>query len=248
MRLGYAAIALLLGCGGGTPAADAPKPEDSLEASTDPIATTDTDGGAPTDTPEKKPDVCTALEIDLANALSQSACEVPNQKPQQKPRELKGVLDIKVTASSATMSPGGHVDLTVTFTNKGKDPLPLDFTIDPLPRFVVEAYDKKGKRAELPIGKEPTRKDSSAAASISTARVTLVTSGTAKVTIGWDAKKTRWAPEKVKGTPVEQGYPRVATGPLGAGTYTLRVVTPLTNVFEGMDKDVSAPKVEVTVQ
>lgn len=247
MKVAAVALLLLVSCGGGTPAADTPKPEGSSAPPTDDVAATDADAGATSETPEKKPDVCTGFEIDLMNALSQSACEVTT-KSAAKPRDLKGIVDIKVTASSPTVSPGGHVDLTVTFTNKGKEPIALDFNIDPLPRFVVEAYDSKGRRAELPAQKEPTRKDSPPAASVSTARVTLVTSGTAKVTVGWDAKKTRWAPEKVKGTPPEQGYPRVPTGPLGAGTYSLRVVTPLTGVFEGMDKEVSAPKVDVKVQ
>jgi hypothetical protein len=245
MRHATAALLLLLGCGGATPAVDTPKPEGSSTPTDD---TSSVDAGTTAETPEKKPDVCTAFEIDLMNALSQSACEVPNPKPDTKSRELKNVLDVKVTSSSPFVSPGGHVDLTVTFTNKGKDPLPLDFAIDPLPRFVVEVYDAKGHRAELPAGKEPARKDSPPAATVSTARVLLVTNGTAKVTVGWDAKKTRWAPEKVKGTPPEQGYPRVPVGPLGPGTYSLRVVTPLIGVFEGMDKEVSAPKVDVKVQ
>ncbi len=244
----FAIAWLVANCGGGTPTADVPKPENSAgtDDTTATAPTTDADAGATE--PEKKPDVCTGFEIDLMNALSQSACETPNPKADAKPRDLKTVLDVKVTASSSTVSPGGHVDLIVTFTNKGKDPLPLDFSIDPLPRFVVEAYDAKGHRADMPPGKEPARKDSPAAATVSTARVTIVTNGVARLTVGWDAKKTRWAPEKVKGTPPEQGYPRVAAGPLGNGKYTLRVVSPLVGIFEGADREVSAPKIDVKVQ
>ena len=60
--------------------------------------------------------------------------------------------------------------------------------------------------------------------------------------------KTRWAPEKLKGTPPEMGYPRAPAGPLLKGKYNLRVVTPLTNVFEGIDHEVSQPRADVVVK
>ena len=245
----FSAVAFaLLSCGGQEPPADTPKPVAKTDPEKPPPDVSDTaDAAAAPTEADKRAQACSALEIDLMNSLAQSACEVPNPKPDDKPRDLKNVLAVTATASSPTVAGGGHLDLTITFTNKGKDPLPLDFTIDPLPRFVVEAYDPKGKRADLPAGDPPARKDHPPAATVSTARVLLVTTGTAKVTIGWDAKKLRWAPEKVKGTPPEQGYPRVPTGPLGKGKYTLRLVTPLVGVFEGAGREVSAPKVEITV-
>jgi hypothetical protein len=58
----------------------------------------------------------------------------------------------------------------------------------------------------------------------------------------------KWAPEKLKGTPPEKGYPRSPAGPLPKGKYSVRVVTPLANVFEGVDHEVSAPRVEVVVK
>lgn len=240
----------LLSCGGGgkdAPPADNPKPVASSDTdNATPSGSADAVDAGPTEA-DKRAQVCGAYEIDLMNALSQSLCEVPNAKPDDKPRDLKNVLDVKVTASSPSVAGGGHVDLTVVFTNKGKDPLPLDFTVDPLPRFVIEAYDPKGRRADLPPGDAPTRKDHPAAAIVSTARVVLATNGTAKVTVGWDAKKNRWAPEKLKGSTPEQGYPKVPAGPLGKGKYTLRVVTPLVGIFEGSGREVSAPKIEVAV-
>jgi hypothetical protein len=78
--------------------------------------------------------------------------------------------------------------------------------------------------------------------------VTLVAQGTGKLVVPWEAVRTKWAPEKFKGTPPEMGYPRSPAGPLAKGKYRLRVVTPLTGVFEGIDKEVSAPKVEIGVQ
>jgi hypothetical protein len=254
MRLAPVVVAsclALLSCGGGgkdSPPADNPKPVASGDTdNATPAASGDAVVDAGPTEADKRAQTCSAFEIDLMNALSQSACEVPNPKPDDKPRDLKNVLDVKVTASSPSVVGGGHVDLTVVFTNKGKDPLPLDFTVDPLPRFVIEVYDPKGHRADLPPGDAPARKDHPAAAIVSTARVLVVTNGTAKVTVGWDAKKVRWAPEKLKGTPPEQGYPRVPTGPLGKGKYTLRVVTPLVGVFEGSGREISAPKIEVAV-
>jgi hypothetical protein len=65
--------------------------------------------------------------------------------------------------------------------------------------------------------------------------------------LGWDAVKTRWAPEKLKGTPPEKGYPRAPAGALPKGKYSLRVATPLTNVFEGVDHEVSHPRVDVVI-
>ena len=53
--------------------------------------------------------------------------------------------------------------------------------------------------------------------------------------------------ERAKGALPGQGYPREAAGPLPKGTYILRVITPLTNVFEGVDHDASQPRVQITV-
>jgi hypothetical protein len=78
--------------------------------------------------------------------------------------------------------------------------------------------------------------------------VTLVANGKGWVRLGWDATRMRWAPEKLKGTPPEQGYPRVPAGPLPKGKYAIRVVTPLIGVFEGVDHELSAPRTSVDVQ
>jgi hypothetical protein len=67
------------------------------------------------------------------------------------------------------------------------------------------------------------------------------------VRLSWDAVKMKWAPEKVRGTAVEKGYPRTPAGPLPKGKYTVKVVTPLIGVFEGVDHEVSALKVDIEV-
>ena len=51
----------------------------------------------------------------------------------------------------------------------------------------------------------------------------------------------------VPGTAVEKGYPRVPSGALPKGKYTVKVLTPLVGVSEGGEHDVSGPKVEIEV-
>ncbi len=244
---------LLASCGGGNaenaetkPVSETPKnpelppPEESADA-----------GPKTADTPEPaKKDPCTGFDIDLQATLSQAACEVPNPKPDEKPVDMKGKLEVKLVASQATVAPGGHVDLTLTLTNKSSSPIPLFFTLDPMPRFPTEAYDAKKNRVDMPPGKPPPLPKGVApreATSHETARVMLVQNGTAHMTVPWDAVKTKWAPDKLKGTPPEMGYPRAPNGPLGKGKYTVRVAMPLVQVFEGTEREVSAPKVEITV-
>ncbi len=246
------AVSAVLGCGSKKPA----KPAASETSSTP--ATPSTDGSKNPETPPgdaseaPKKDECTGLEIaDLMDSLQKSACEVPNPKPDDKLLEVKDKLDVKVSTGTDKVAPGGHVDVLVTFTNKSKEAIPLMFTTDPLPRFEVETWDAKGtKRVELPA-KGPPPLPAGVPARVpgepKTARVTLAANGTAKMRLGWDAVKTKWAPEKLKGTPPEKGYPRVASGPLPKGKYTLRVVTPLIGVFEGLDHEVSAPRVPIEV-
>lgn len=215
-------------------------------------ASSDDDGGAPEPSPQDKKDkVCQGLELDLAQALGQAACEV-QVDPNRKPVDMKGKLEVKVVPLMTTVPSGKRTDLVVTFTNKMPSSVDLDFTVDPLPRFTVEAYDaKSNKRVDMPAGNPPPppkgakRPDP---AKPSTARVTIVANGTAKIVVPWEAVRTRWAPEKYAGTPPEMGYPRVPAGGLPKGKYRLKVVTPLTNVFEGVEHEVSAPKVDIAVQ
>jgi hypothetical protein len=58
----------------------------------------------------------------------------------------------------------------------------------------------------------------------------------------------KWAPEKYRGTPPERGYPRAPAGPLPKGKYGLKVVTPLVGVSEGVDHEMTAPKVEIEIE
>jgi hypothetical protein len=202
------------------------------------------------DEAKSKASACTGFDLDLMTALIQSACEVQDPKADEKQKEMKGLLEVKVTTSANKVAPGGHVDVIVTFVNKSKGPLALDFVLDPSPRFMIEAYDAKEKRIDMPAGTPPPYPAGTpdrAPATQGVARVILVQNGTAHAKLGWDAMRMKWAPDKVKGTPPEMGYPRTPNGPLGAGKYSLRVVTPLTNVAEGSDHEVSAPKTPLEV-
>ncbi len=229
---------------------DAKNGESTATGKTDGDPKPEADAGASADEPKSKASACTGFDLDLMAALIQSACEVQNPSPSAPQKDMKGLLEVKVTTSANKVAPGGHVDVIVTFINKGKEPLPLDFVLDPTPRFMVEAYDAKNKRIDMPAGAPPPYPAGTGdrpPANQGVARVTLVPNGTAHVKLGWDANRMKWAPDKVKGTPPEMGYPRSPNGPLGGGKYSLRVVTPLTNVAEGSEHDVSAPKTPIEV-
>jgi hypothetical protein len=210
-------------------------------------ASGDTDGGA-----EKK-DECVGFDIaNLEDMLTKSSCEESNVKPDSiQPVDLKGKLEVTLSASPMKSAPGGKVDLLVTFANKSKDPLILHFRIDPVARFETEVYEqKKGKRADLPTGPAPAPPKGQSqppASEVKSARITLAPNGTARARVPWDAVKMKWAPEKVRGTPSERGFPRGPAGPLPKGKYNVKVQTPLIGVSEGVDHDMSSPKVEIEI-
>ncbi len=258
-----ACASLAAGCGGKKPPetpdaktgeakadgeGDGIKPSDPSKADGD-KAGGDKAGG------EKAPkkDECVGFEIgNLDELLSKSACEEPNAKPDGLPPvDLKGKLEVTITASPTKVAPGAKADLYVSFINKSKEPITLHFRIDPVPRFEVEAYDaKKNQRVDMPAGKPPPPPKGSSAPPSSeakSARVTLTPNGSAKVKLPWEAVKTKWAPEKVRGTPPERGYPRSPAGPLAKGKLILKVVTPLVGVNEGGEKEFSVPKLELEV-
>jgi hypothetical protein len=242
-----ASIVSLSGCGGDKPKPKSPddigNSSDGGEADAAPAAG---EGGAPA-----AANACTGADLDLLNALIQSACEVKTPAPDAKPKDMSALLDVKVSPNPATVSPGGHADVLVTFTNKSKDPLPLDFLLDPTPRFTIETYNSKNSRADFPKTKPPHVKNDGPApdpSAAGTAEVTLTPGGKAWVKLSWDAVKLKWAPEKVKGTPPEMGFPTSPAGPLARGNYLIKAVTPLVGVFEGAAHDTSSPKASISVK
>jgi len=202
-------------------------------------ATTTPNSGTPSAAKEA---ACTDDDFEsLEEALKQ--CESKMPRAGDVPSGMRDRLEVRVTSSTPTITPGGRADLTLVLKNKSNEPLPLYFTGDPTPRFEVEALDAKGKRVDLPPGKPP-KTPTVPARDVKAARITLAPGGTARVKIPWDAVKTRWAPEKAK-TWEGRGYPRVAAGPLAAGKYVLRLVIPLVGVFEKGELDVPKLPIEV---
>ena len=199
------------------------------------------------DDTDKKDVACGGMNIpDLLAALSQAACERPANAPPPKQPPTKDVLDVTATADSAQIAPGGTAQIKVVFKNKTKAKLPLDFTIDPDPRFSFELYTFKGSRADKPPGNEPSLPSEASEDSPSEARqarVVLFPNGTATVVLPWHAVKYKWASkERAKGAIAGRGYPKDPAGPLATGKYVLRVVTPLLNADESSDHEISQPR------
>jgi hypothetical protein len=206
--------------------------------------------GSTDDATGPKKDECSVFdEPNIEGVLLKSACEAPS--PTGQPPDLSKSLVVKVSVSPNVVAPGAHADVLVSFTNKSTAVLPLYFTIDPMPRFDIEVYNPKGNRMDLPKSSPPPLPAGIAArepGEAKTARILLAPNGTARMPMGWDAVKLRWAPEKLKGTPPEKGYPRAPAGALPKGKYSLKVMTPLVNVFEGIEHEVSQPRADVVVK
>ncbi len=259
----------LAACGASTPKADGP--ENADESSSDSTADKKKSDAIPTDQPSaltaadpmvgvtvkddpkgQKALPCGGASVpDLATVLGQASCEVPNGKPGETQRDVKDQLEIAVAIDSPKVAPGATAKVTVTFHNKGKTELPLDFAADPEPRFDFEVYTVKGARVDKPAGAQPPlppEVQNAPAPDTSVARVTLAPNGTATLAVSWTAVKYKWASkDKAKGALPGRGYPREAGGPLGKGKYVLRVVTPLIGVFEGVDHEWSQPRTQVEV-
>jgi hypothetical protein len=202
------------------------------------------------DDTEKKGKVsCGGANIpDLLAIVGQTACEVPKATPDNEPTRDAKDLEIKVSIDAPKVPPGTKASVTVTFHNKGKTEMPLDFVADPEPRFDLELYTLKGKRADNPPGAEPALPGGGEAPEKAISRVTLAPQGTAKLVLPWEANKYKWVPaEKAKGALPGQHYPREVAGPLPKGKYSLKVVMPLVGIAEGSDHEISQPRLAVEV-
>jgi hypothetical protein len=207
---------------------------------------------APGEDAEKKKTPCSGFDIpDLAAVLSQTECEVGAPKEGAAPKELKDALEIKAVTDSMKVAPGSTATITVTFRNKSKADLALDFLVDPEPRFDFELYTLKGSRADAPKGDAPSlppEVSNAEAPEQKIARVTIAANGTARLTLKWNAVTYKWASkERAKGALPGHGYPKEPAGPVAKGKYVLRVVTPLTGVAEGSEHEWSQPRAQVEV-
>lgn len=167
-------------------------------------------------------------------------CEVPMPRSSEVP-SIKDKLEVKLTTSTPSTTPGGRIDVQITLRNKTNESLVLYFTGDPTPRFDLEAVDAKGRRVDIPSNKWPgyPKGFKPEVREAKAAKVTLQNNGTAKVKLTWDAVKMRWAPDKAK-VWEGRGHPRVPSGPLHPGKYTLRPVIPIIG-------EVEIPKLPVEV-
>jgi hypothetical protein len=247
-------LAMFTACGGKKDAENPKKGngdgggDESAESSSEGDGGTTAEGDA-----GPKKDECVGFDVaSLEDILSKAPCEVPNQRPDSiEQKDMKGKLEVKVDASPTSSAPGGKVDLLVSLINKTKEPITLNFRIDPTPRFDIEVLDKKGKRVDVPAGTPPNPPSGQSPpppADPKTAKLTIAAGGTARQRVTWEAMKMVWAPEKVRGWPVEKGFPRKPAGPIAKGKYTIKVNTPLVGVAEGSEHEISAPKVEIEVK
>ncbi len=186
--------------------------------------------------PGSRDERCTGGDFeDLLKVLE--PCEVPMPKTSEMPN-LKDKLEIRVNATTLSTTPGGRVDLTITFRNKSNDSLPLFFTLDPMARIDFETLDAKGRRADQPTGKPPK---TPAPANTKVAKITLVSTGTARIKIPWDAVKQRWAQEKGAASSFTgRGPPHAPAGPLPNGKYVIRILLPLL-------PEIEPPKIPIEV-
>lgn len=210
-----------------------PKPEEDTSPGTTTSPNSATANAA-------KEAACTLTDVEnLEEALR--GCETAMPKSSDVP-SIKDKLEMKVTASTSSTTPGGRIDLVLTLRNKTDNPLTLYFTGDPNPHFDVEALDAKGRRADLPSGRFPgyPKGQKPEPREVKASRITLEKGGTARVRLAWDAVKTKWAPDKAQ-TWEGRGYPRAPAGPMSPGKYTLRVIVPL------LGDPGDAPRVPVTV-
>jgi hypothetical protein len=264
----FAVVFALAGCGGAKkPAEEAENTEEEGASSSEPAGSAQALGAPAQSTPSpspgggkpvggdeksKAPSPCGGFSIpDLLSVISQASCEAPDNKAMSEQMEVKDLLAIKVTLDSALVAPGSTTQVKVVYTNKSKKDLPLYFIVDPEPHFEFEAYTLKGTRVDnpgTPAPPLPSEVFNTPAPEQKIAKVTLATLGTATLTLKWDAVKYKWASkERAKGALPGRGYPREPAGPLNKGKYVLRVITPLTGVFEGIDHEVSQPRTQVNV-
>jgi len=252
-------------CGGKTPAPATPSAVEPNAAETAKPARAGEDkntekANAPASAPgegekagaEAKASPCGGADIrDLLAAISQSACELPEEKRGTQDRDVTELLEIKMTSDAQHIAPGSNETITITYHNKSKAELPLDFVVDPEPRFDFELYTRKGVRVDKPAGAAPPLPPAVASAATpekQIARITLAPQGTAKLSLTWDAVKYKWASkEKAKGAAAGHGYPREPAGPVPRGKYILRVVTPLVGIHEGSDHEMSQPRIPIDV-
>ncbi len=179
---------------------------------------------------------------DVLDWITNEKCRVPNNDIE--PRSgLREKLEWKLVASTPQITAGGRVDLSLALKNRSSEMVPLYFLVDG-PVFVVQAFDAKGKRVDLPAGKPKAPQGVIVEEGPpKVARLNVTAGATLKARLVWDAVKTRWAPDKIEGSFVTQAtFPRAPAGNLALGMYSIRVVPQMSAVAEDV-----VPKLPIEV-
>jgi hypothetical protein len=219
-------------------AADAGDPSASSAVAALPAASA---SAAPSDPPDPAA-ACGGSDVDLAAVLANRRCRPPRDAPATPANALTDVK-VTLTASTSSVAPGGHVDLTLDVANTGAAPVPLYFSGDLT--LAVEVKNPKGARIAPPPGNAPKNADPRCAQTdcrLPQSHVVLPPGGHARATIGWDATKKAW-PSSGPTTCCTYHVDPVGSGPLPNGTYRLKIPLP----YESNHGNPADPEIPITV-
>jgi hypothetical protein len=190
----------------------------------------------------RDPVPCGGNDIDLAAVLANKRCR-PSRDAPATPASAAGDLKITLHASTSSVSPGGHVDLTLEIFNAGATPIPLYFSGDLT--LGVEVIDDKGARLSPPAGNAPKNADPRCAqvdCRLPESHVVLTPGARAHATLGWDATKTAW-PTSGPTTCCTYHVDPVPGGPLSDGTYAVKIPLP----YESNKDNPADPEISIHV-
>jgi len=179
---------------------------------------------------------------ELEDWLKNEKCKVPSSD-KDGTTGLSQKLDLKLTASTPEISPGGRVDLTLSIKNKSSEQVTLVFLVDG-PAFRTQTWDAKNKQVGMPNGKPKAPSGAIVDEDATrTVKILVGSGGTLKTKLHWDAVKLKWAPEKVEGAASTPGtFPTAPAGNLPLGKYTVRLATTMSGI-----SDDSLPRVPIEV-
>ena len=195
--------------------------------------------------------VCTGADIDLLSVIKSRNCTIDHAEPWVS----REALEATVTLSNEAITPGGKIDVVVTYKNNDSIPLTLVLSDAYAYRYgtPVEAYRERHK----PVGESRVLAEGDTSGLITEghseitfmtavddlatrncarnrtrdgySRVVLPPGGSAHVKLPWTASRARssQATRGMRGLAVGDGCDVVATTALPAGDYTLSIATPV---------------------
>jgi hypothetical protein len=251
---------LAVGCGNNTDTTTTPKGGTDLDAASSaplttlasdamaPLATTISADAGPAPVANADPDdrerpECGGADVDLVAVLANKRCRT---RPDASPNATGWASTVKValTASPEKVAPGGRVELTLELTNTGAAAVPLYFAGDLTLSAAVT--DGKGARIAPPSGPAPKNPEprclQEASCRNPTSHVLLAPGGKARAKLTWEASKVAW-PKTGPTACCAMHVDAVATGPLAAGAYKVKVPLP----FEAAQGNPADPEIVVKV-